>query len=624
MRKRIAVFMGEICREFQTEFTVTLRAEAKKRNYDVFLFSNRGAYTTSSLFDEGERDIVNIPDLSRFEGVISLADTFDTEGLEAALVKKAKAAGKPVVSIRNGMEGTYRIMFSDHDMSYQMTKHFIDEHHFTRICYMTGPLDVDDAVQRFDGFKHAMSEEDLEVNEKNVFEGDYWTFKGEAAVDHFLKAFGDEIPQAIICANDHMAIAVSNAIKSRGLRIPEDICVAGNDDIVEAQGYRPSLTTVHMSASKMAENAFDILEGVNRGEFVDEDTLLECDIILRGSCGCGPADAYYDPSPLINQHREDFISIQQASVICLDAQNCITEEDKLRMIDSYFYRTKLKRAAICICEDFAEDKENEVGPYSDRMDFRRVFPLSDSYNDEPYVGELFDRADILPKGYTDREDPFFVVVFTLHHRNVTFGYLACEMEEDEFMTSFISGFKAGISSAFEDLRLQKISAEFAEIKVQNLHDPLTGLLNRRGFDQRMNSFMALNKDKGTPFTFISADMDNLKKINDNYGHLEGDEALKIFAEVLKSVTGENDIVARVGGDEFFIVLTSDPEEQEKFVTKAYLAVAMKDRELEKPYDLHASFGAYHNFSNRNASPFSYIQIADSKMYEEKRKYKAAL
>ena len=90
MRKRIAAFIGEVGREFQKGVVKSLRAEAKKRNYDLIVFANFGSYTSTILYDSGERDIINLPILDEYEGIILLPDTFDVEGMEMMLLKKIK------------------------------------------------------------------------------------------------------------------------------------------------------------------------------------------------------------------------------------------------------------------------------------------------------------------------------------------------------------------------------------------------------------------------------------------------------------------------------------------------------------------------------------------------------
>ena len=173
-RKRIALFLGEIGRDYQKKFINELRKVARSKDYDIFVFNNFGAYNGTALFDLGERDVINIPVFSEFEGIISLADTYDIDGMEEMLLNRIrKETDCPVVSVRNGSHDTYRVVFDNFSTLYEMTDHFIKEHGFKNICYMSGPLSYEDSVRRLEGFKKAMSDAGLEVTDDILFEGDF-------------------------------------------------------------------------------------------------------------------------------------------------------------------------------------------------------------------------------------------------------------------------------------------------------------------------------------------------------------------------------------------------------------------------------------------------------------------
>jgi diguanylate cyclase (GGDEF)-like protein len=91
---------------------------------------------------------------------------------------------------------------------------------------------------------------------------------------------------------------------------------------------------------------------------------------------------------------------------------------------------------------------------------------------------------------------------------------------------------------------------FAKSQLQASTDPLTGLLNRRSFEERALSLL----DGAEQYGLVMADLDNFKMLNDVHGHATGDRALRRFAEVLRGVTRPDDVVARIGGEEFIVLL----------------------------------------------------------------------
>jgi diguanylate cyclase len=102
--------------------------------------------------------------------------------------------------------------------------------------------------------------------------------------------------------------------------------------------------------------------------------------------------------------------------------------------------------------------------------------------------------------------------------------------------------------------LASLRSKLEQSRQEAKTDSLTGLLNRRGFEQRLHAAMAAAEEAGTPFSIIMIDLDHFKQINDNFGHLVGDSILKAFAAILKQQIKGKDTPARFGGEEFIIML----------------------------------------------------------------------
>jgi len=152
----------------------------------------------------------------------------------------------------------------------------------------------------------------------------------------------------------------------------------------------------------------------------------------------------------------------------------------------------------------------------------------------------------------------------------------------------------------------------------SLYDNMTGLYNRRGMDIKLNDlqYVALPDSICAVFVF---DMDELKKINDTYGHSDGDFGIMLVASAVKHVTKDSEIAIRAGGDEFYIIgigkYSIDMMEQRENDFKSILS--SKNLVSNKPYTITASIGYY-------MKPFSgldniqeIIDIADENMYRNK-------
>ncbi len=121
-------------------------------------------------------------------------------------------------------------------------------------------------------------------------------------------------------------------------------------------------------------------------------------------------------------------------------------------------------------------------------------------------------------------------------------------------------------------RTQQLRQANAELQHQAHSDPLTGLFNRRGFEFQLEFAMALARRSGRPLSVLTIDVDHFKRINDRHGHDAGDEVLRTLASVLRQRLRESDVLARMGGEEFVVLLPDTPPD-------AAVAIAEQLREL---------------------------------------------
>jgi len=150
-------------------------------------------------------------------------------------------------------------------------------------------------------------------------------------------------------------------------------------------------------------------------------------------------------------------------------------------------------------------------------------------------------------------------------------------------------------------------------------DVLTNLANRRGFQMIAEPLIALCKRAWHPATLLMFDLDGLKQINDEFGHEVGDSAIKDFARLLLKVFRESDVVARIGGDEFCVLL-ANPEA----VSPTCPLVRLKERvdlfnaKRKQPYALAFSAGEVVFKKNLHTSVDDLLRDADERMYSQKR------
>ncbi|MBC7562747.1 MAG: sensor domain-containing diguanylate cyclase [Gemmatimonadaceae bacterium] len=157
------------------------------------------------------------------------------------------------------------------------------------------------------------------------------------------------------------------------------------------------------------------------------------------------------------------------------------------------------------------------------------------------------------------------------------------------------------------------------LQVQAVRDPLTGLLNRRGFAELARQHLATARRLGSPAVVAVMDLDGFKQINDTLGHDVGDEALVEMAALLKKTCRDSDLVARLGGDEFALLLTNTTETCGAVVRERLeTALASLNAEPEREYRLASSMGMVSWIAEAPVSMAVLLKEADAAMYADKR------
>ena len=172
-------------------------------------------------------------------------------------------------------------------------------------------------------------------------------------------------------------------------------------------------------------------------------------------------------------------------------------------------------------------------------------------------------------------------------------------------------------TTLRDITEQRATAE--RLRDLSLTDELTGLLNRRGFLAMANGQIAASRRTRAPVALLYADVNGLKRINDELGHEQGDQTIQDAAQVLRSVLRERDIVARIGGDEFVALLPNfSPAAREPLLERLAASIRSRKEHEARPYRLSVSAGVTFMDWESGQSLDELLADADRRMYEHKR------
>ena len=183
--------------------------------------------------------------------------------------------------------------------------HLVREHGRRRLFWVDGPADSPDSRERRLGLDHVLRA-NPQCELVGEFQGNHNVQSGEEAGESLLAMPRENLPDAVVSANDQMAIGVVKALSRAGIRVPEDIAVVGFDDIFPGSLCDPPLTTIHQPMRLLGERACArLLDRIADPSLRPVTELLPTELVLRSSCGCPPGTVIRQPVPTLKVPRSE-------------------------------------------------------------------------------------------------------------------------------------------------------------------------------------------------------------------------------------------------------------------------------------------------------------------------------
>lgn len=596
--------------------------EAQKRGFAVLVFDAPENYASKHA-DKIGCGIFKLIDYENIDGVIISQRVMYSHQSETEIVEQCEKHNVPVVSLNFPDKKIPSVCFDDKYSFEKMVDHLIEKHGCKKLRLVAGPKGNGYSMTREDAFKNSLEKHGLKFNQKEIMYGDFWRIPALQRMDEFF-ASGAELPDAFVCANDAMAIAVCEKLFEKGLHVPDDVIVTGFDGLDLAEYHIPKISTVRCDNEYAGREAVKIMASLFAGEKVEQLRVLEPEMQFRESCGCRPIDirsannyAYLSERDIGHQH---YLNYKQQELATYSASL-----DKLSDLKDIFLNKMpfSNNAWIMLNHKFLNMEEDfkffEDKPFDDKID--TFLCVQDSKGVEFPVIErrqyLPNLAETFAQGYTN------LLFMPLIFGEEFLGYLAVLFENDNLEISRYERFAQNASQTLTSVKTHE------KLEYLLVRDQLTGVFNRRGFYSQIEHFvfLKLKNKKKSNLIIYSVDMDFLKEINDTYGHNAGDFAIKVLADAISVSAGKNSVTARFGGDEFVcaVIESGDCEQAiKKYKEKFQKYLDDVNAASGKPYKVRASIGAQSALITEDLSIENIIAKADKLMYSEKSSKKRSV
>ena len=639
---RIAVIASGISQEYQNQVIGGAARFAAEHPIRLLVFSDMGGALAGPAHDAGEYNIYSLLRYEQFDGIILLINTIPSAAVRTRLLEQIRAAGIPAVIMDASAPGTASVSIDNYGAMRQIAEHLTDEHKCRRIAYIGGPRDNPESAERLRAVQDVLAERGLPADPRRFREGNFLSADGSRAVRQFLAdadpartADAAEFPDAIICANDVMAIAAMNTLAANELSVPRDVLVTGFDHTFAGRNFSPELTGIDRGLPEAGSLACKMLFSHEVQPGVTQTVLHGTQAVFSESCGCRQRTAESDAA---FRRRCCRIAEQYAGSARLNSRmscafaDCETLPQLTDALRCYLPEMPFDGFWLCLNGDWADDSGGlpaaaEAGEqeqfrtegYSERM----TVPLAYDGDGFPETPD-FPSAQMLPAGAEDREDGL-LYLFPLHFRRRSFGFCVLRGGTELMQSPTVFSWMITLGNALEHIRkLHCTNAVVRRLEQLSVMDALTGIRNRGGFARDTAAPYREAIRTQHPVMILFADLDGLKNINDRFGHSAGDQALRTVGQALKAVCRRGEICARFGGDEFLVFAADKTEaECDAFADAIRAELTCRNQQGDAPFSVSVSIGCCLTVPAPDSTVFGIVSEADQQMYKEKKKRKTS-
>lgn len=614
--KLIAVCLTKIQDEVTYEFIDALYQTVKGSDYRLLLFNSFSDLYHQNVYDEGAKSIYQLLNYDLVDAVIIKADTINDHQVIRDLIARAKERQIPVILLNMKAEGCYSIVPSYENVFSQLIEHVIKVHHKRKLYFLSGSMGESNSMLREKIFRETLRDCGIDPQTAKVAYGEYWYGPAERAVENWIQS-GD-LPEAIICANDAMAVAACKVLKRHQIRVPEDMIVTGFDGVPSYQFHRPALSTCTRTSSVLAGKCREMLTNIldkNKPPYRD---IEEYTLTIQESCGCrkqSHPDYQLCADRLCvsrwdTQRHEEFILSQVERVV---------ETIDMGIIGNKLNSFILPDSMVALNSDFLAATRSNVKPDPGRPFAEEMIVISSlDSNLDRHRYALYKSAEMYPHLEEAVSEDAMFLFQSIYVENNVCGYYIVKSKELLTDASKIHRVSKVMNLAFS-LIISRMQQDHMSHSLEEMqyHDPVTGVLNLKGLVKRINELYPIWKERA-----IAVSVYNIPKyqfIYENYGLKDVEETVQLTADALRMANPQDTVTARISDDSFCII--NEAEDQgaagliiNDSVRAFYRFIESFNKTQDKEYFVEVNCGCTTAAAGWNNDMKTYIKVAMGELY----------
>lgn len=597
MKRRVAVLCCAWSTYFVTDFIQGMQKAVKDQNIDIYIFNGYNYTEFSGYPNTTGYSVFSLIHYEDFDGVIVLSDLIGSTRVLEKERARILRAGIPAITINQPLKGISCIKVDNYSGFHDLITHLIRMHDIKDIAYISGNEQSIDFAERYKAYRTCLMENNIPFDQQKVFSISASNYS--IAYD-FLNDYvesGKKLPQAFVCANDLLALALLKVADEHKIKVPEDIKIVGYDDIFYSKCLMPSISTVRGNAEQVGAEA---IKRVLSGDREIRHISLRSSPVYRRSCGCmaGISDSHkvFALNVLDSMNVSDEFSTQMEVIeeIFTESNDVFTLLTNLESFFAKSHHFEGPNFSIFLKSDWSSvlinSEENLPQNLSFGENVQSVIAVKDN---KKYINELIPTRELLPQKLKSDEGNDIFLFMPIFNHSYVFGYVVIKnclnLIENHYGYTWTRTFGTSVERFRKNNMFKHLSQQFLKISTV---DALSGCLNRVGMEKLVIPFYEQNKNRRLANILYFVDINKMKLINDQFGHLHGDLAVKTVAAAILQVVPKTWKVVRYGGDEFLILGNSYEYKGQDYCELITNTLNKKVALMKLPYKLSASAGTY--------------------------------
>lgn len=282
--KTLALLADTLNSEYAQLLATAVSQEADRRGLGVYMFPG-GRLGAPITLEAAQNRVFDLITPKRVDGVVSLSATIaHFTGVDGLAALFARYGRTPVCSIGLEVPGVPSLIVDNVGGMAEGVRHLVEHHGRKRIAFIAGPKSSPESNHRLTGYRQVLSSHGIALDDALIEYGEFTLPSGRAAMRRFMARKVEF--DAVVAANDYMALATIEVLRSAGLRVPDDIAVCGFDDVNAAACATPSLTSLRQPLWELGSHAVKTIVDQWEGRPVRPCHNTPLTLIVRESCGC--------------------------------------------------------------------------------------------------------------------------------------------------------------------------------------------------------------------------------------------------------------------------------------------------------------------------------------------------